>query len=335
VVIHVKGSRGEAETTVPVPEISDKTTGIRRFNTPQWWALGGVALMCLALLRFRQSRTVIVAGFMVVAAIYVVAVVVASRRPTRATPEMIVSMPGDGRLHIELPGKVDDLVEDHGYLMHLFAVREPDMDVLLHLHPKETAPGQFEAALPSMAPGTFLIFADVVHSTGELETYTATAGLPVEAGHVLGGDDSEGVVPGLSHGDVATGPGTQTIRLADGYSMALDLTTPLYARRGQLLRVSLLDPAGAPPADMELFLRMQAHAAVFKTDGKVFAHIHPTGTIPTTAPGTAMAGMDMPSTPASEVSFPFGFPSAGRYRLFVQMKHGGVVETGAFDLQVR
>jgi len=43
----------------------------------------------------------------------------------------------------------------------------------------------------------------------------------------------------------------------------------------------------------------------------------------------------MTSEPASEVSFPFGFPSAGRYRIFVQMKHGGVIETGAFDLQVR
>jgi hypothetical protein len=34
------------------------------------------------------------------------------------------------------------------------------------------------------------------------------------------------------------------------------------------------------------------------------------------------------------VSFPYGFPTAGHYRIFVQMKHGGTVETGAFDAQV-
>lgn len=31
------------------------------------------------------------------------------------------------------------------------------------------------------------------------------------------------------------------------------------------------------------------------------------------------------------VGFPYGFPTAGAYRIFVQMKHGQTVETGAFD----
>ena len=335
VVIHVRGTRGEAETSVPIPVISDTTTGIRRFNRPQWWVLGGVVLICIALLLFRQSRTVMVAGFVVVSVIFGVAIVIASRSPGRVTPEMKVSLLGEGRLQITLPGKMDDLVDDHDHRMHLFAVRQPEMDVLLHLHPKVIAPGRFEVTLPSMAPGKFLLFADVVHRDGQLDTFTASAGLPVQAGNVLSGDDSEGVVPGISQAEALSGPGTTTIRLADGYGMTLDLPMELHARSGQLLRVVLLDPAGAPPADMELYMGMQAHAAVFKTDGTVFAHIHPTGTIPMAAYSTNMGGMDMTSEPASEVSFPFGFPSAGRYRIFVQMKHGGVIETGAFDLQVR
>jgi hypothetical protein len=45
--------------------------------------------------------------------------------------------------------------------------------------------------------------------------------------------------------------------------------------------------------------------------------------------------MSMPSEPVSStVEFPYGFPSAGRYRIFIQMKHGGTVETGVFDVDV-
>jgi hypothetical protein len=45
-----------------------------------------------------------------------------------------------------------------------------------------------------------------------------------------------------------------------------------------------------------------------------------------------MSGMQMPgSALPNEVSFPYGFPAPGRYRIFVQMKHGSVIETGVFD----
>ena len=34
------------------------------------------------------------------------------------------------------------------------------------------------------------------------------------------------------------------------------------------------------------------------------------------------------------LAFPYGLPSAGSYRMFVQMKRAGQVETGVFDLVV-
>ena len=54
-----------------------------------------------------------------------------------------------------------------------------------------------------------------------------------------------------------------------------------------------------------------------------------------------MSDMSMASdTPVTEpiaptVTFPYGFPSPGRYRIFIQMKHGTTVETGVFDAEVR
>jgi hypothetical protein len=47
-------------------------------------------------------------------------------------------------------------------------------------------------------------------------------------------------------------------------------------------------------------------------------------------PGMTMDGGHLPSS----VSFPYGFPTAGRYRIFVQMKHASTVETGIFDATV-
>jgi hypothetical protein len=36
-----------------------------------------------------------------------------------------------------------------------------------------------------------------------------------------------------------------------------------------------------------------------------------------------------------EVRFPYGFPQAGDYRIFVQIKRAGRVETGVFDAHVQ
>jgi len=38
---------------------------------------------------------------------------------------------------------------------------------------------------------------------------------------------------------------------------------------------------------------------------------------------------------APTVTFPYGFPQPGRYRIFIQMKHGATVETGVFDADVQ
>ena len=89
---------------------------------------------------------------------------------------------------------------------------------------------------------------------------------------------------------------------------------------------------------------MLGHVAVTNDDGSVFAHLHPSGSISMAAMqkfaeknGAVVEGGHaahvMPAP--GDLSIPFAFPKAGRYRLWVQMKHDGRVITSAFDADVR
>jgi hypothetical protein len=53
----------------------------------------------------------------------------------------------------------------------------------------------------------------------------------------------------------------------------------------------------------------------------------------TSANGNGAATMDMQPMGKllPEVSFPYGFPKPGEYRMFVQIKRAGRIETGVFD----
>ncbi len=104
---------------------------------------------------------------------------------------------------------------------------------------------------------------------------------------------------------------------------------------------------------MQPYMGMAGHAAFVKTDGTVFAHVHPEGSAAMAAvmlanPAPKDAMPDMPSMTgmshppgitedpdANAVSFPYGFPTSGHYRIFVQMKHNTTVETGVFDANVQ
>ena len=50
--------------------------------------------------------------------------------------------------------------------------------------------------------------------------------------------------------------------------------------------------------------------------------------------GMDHSGMRMTQALPPEVSFPYGFPKPGNYRIYVQVKRGGRVETGIFDARV-
>jgi hypothetical protein len=234
----------------------------------------------------------------------------------------------------------DSYLLDHGKVMHLYAIREPDMDAAFHLHPTLVDGKDFRDALPAMPPGHYQLYGDVVHASGFPETLLATVAIPAGMpGRALDADDAEAFPAPISAGELRP-----SYKLPDGYTMVWDKPATLTADDAYSFTFHLLDPTGKPATDMQPYLGMAGHAAFVKTDGTVFAHTHPEGSAAMAdvmladesldgMPG--MASMNPPGPIAPDVSFPYGFPSAGRYRIFIQMKHGGTVETGVFDAEVK
>jgi hypothetical protein len=244
-----------------------------------------------------------------------------------------IDKPGHMELRITDPGwlplrKLDDLVPDHGHLMHLFLVRWPGMQQVFHLHPEQTEPGYFTLSLPSLPRGNYRIYADIVHDSGFGETAVGDVVLPDIAGHALTGDDAGG--PSLPR---------------DGYSMVwvhetapTEKTKPISATQLNLFSFEIVGPDGKPVNDLEPYMGMGGHAEFVKEDGSVFAHVHPTGSVPMASvaiasPAAMMAMHEM--KPGPVVSYPYGVPTPGKYRIFVQMKRAGKVETGAFEFTAR
>ncbi len=237
----------------------------------------------------------------------------------------------------------DDYLPDHGHLMHLYAIRWPQMDAAFHLHPTLAAAGDFRDQLPAMPPGHYRLFGDVVHRNGFPETLLATVDIPANMpGTALSPEDAEALPPPISPTLLAA-----AYKLPDGYTMVWDRPATLTATTPYAFHFRLLNPAGHPATDMQPYLGMAGHAAFVKTDGTVFAHTHPEGSAamadvmlanaslnPENPGDPAQMSMPAPEKLPPAVDFPYGFPTPGRYRIFIQMKHASTVETGVFDAQV-
>ena len=244
------------------------------------------------------------------------------------------------------------LIPDHGHLMHLFLVREPAMDRFYHLHPDRTGAMTFAENLPPMASGHYKAFADIVRASGFPDTLVADLEVPELSGKPLAGDDAEADAPALA----VAGQFRASAPLSNGARMIWERdSAPLVSDRLLWFKFRVEDAAGMPATDLEPYMGMAGHAEFIRSDFSVFAHVHPDGSIPMAAfnlaeatlgstsspnpsPVPQMSGMAMPgmsSSPRScEISFPYGFPKPGLYRIFIQVKRSGRIETGVFDATV-
>jgi hypothetical protein len=145
-------------------------------------------------------------------------------------------------------------------------------------------------------------------------------------------------------GEAALEAPTSSFALADGPSVIWQRgPNPIVEGEERVLTFTAQDASGAR-LTLEPYMGMLGHVAITHEDGSVFAHLHPAGSISMAAfqrfadkAGQSMAADDhahMTAAPG-ELSIPYAFPKAGRYHIWVQMKHGGRVITAAFDANVR
>jgi hypothetical protein len=379
VLINVAGAHGAAQMSVPVPSAA-------RLMLPMPPALGALLLtLAIALgigaisivgaaaresrlapgspatpeLKRRGWRAMAITGVLVAAIFYLAfAWWSADARSYAAVtklfkpPTLALTIIDGNRLAIRpspddkvwLQYKVmDGIVPDHGHLMHLFLVRTPALDRIWHLHPNRQGDGTFVDALPSIQPGRYAVFADIVDQSGFPWTLVGSIDLPQINGSPLSGDDSGGDAPALTpSSDSAVDvldDGTRVVWHRDNAAIC--------ANAPMILRFEVQDQNGKPATDVKPYMGMAAHAEIVSSDLQVFAHIHPSGSVPMAAlmmastnssdsmAGMNMSDMNMNATPISpELSMPYGLPSTGHYRIFLQFKRADKIETAHFDTVV-
>ena len=275
----------------------------------------------------------------------------------------------------------DTLVADHGKLMHLFLLREPDFKAFAHLHPVRRDAQAFENVLPPLPSGDYQLYAEITHENGLSETLTAKVSLaapaarapqskggsnmlnevfcqsvPAPVGNApqpfaLDADDSWHTSPASEAAPVSR---MKVSPLMGGAYMTFQNAEALVENRETSLRFAVSDSEGHP-ATLLPYMGMLGHAVVRRTDGAVFTHLHPLGTISMAAEeilarreleanasaNEASATNNLPATiprnsgTNNTVAFPYAFPRSGDYRLWVQVRTPGQVLTGVFDVQVQ
>ena len=250
-----------------------------------------------------------------------------------------------GKTVLRLEAALDPLIPDHGKLMHLFVIDSATMTSFAHLHPSPVDSSTFSAVLPPLPPGNYRLYGDVTFETGQTHTLVGSVRL-------TSADSAAAAAAGPGDRDDAWRVSGASARLEDGSTMELLAdSTPLRAGKDVTLRFRVRAPNGAA-ATLEPYLGMAAHAVIVKSDGSVFVHLHPAGTVSmaaqevfalrdrgdTTQTGhlrlPADSAMQHAMPLASEFSFPYVFPRGGTYRVWVQVRRAGRVLTGVFDCSV-
>ena len=188
-----------------------------------------------------------------------------------------------------------DFEVEHERRMHMIVVRR-DLTGFQHLHPRMGPDGTWRTRLRVADAGAYRVFADF--SRGG-------------ASHTLGVD------LGVS-GTLRTAPLPAPARIARTGGYVVE-SGGGAARAGHEDVVAFRVRRGTRPvADLQPYLGARGHLVALREGDLAYLHVHP------------LDG----ATDGGTVRFRVEWPSAGRYRLFLQFRHEGRVRTAAFTVEV-
>ena len=189
---------------------------------------------------------------------------------------------------------VTEFDELHERRMHLIVVRR-DGTGFSHLHPEMDAAGTWSIPVEFGEAGAYRAFADF-SVAGKQHTLAADL-------FVSGGEFEARPFP-------APAPATRT---DDGYEVRLRVGDAEPGTPTSLTFVVTKD--GAPVEDLAPYLGAKGHLVALREGDLAFLHVHP-------------------EERGDGIVFSATFPTAGRYRLYLQFKHEGAVHTAEFTVEV-
>ncbi|MET0602025.1 MAG: hypothetical protein ABW167_08565 [Baekduia sp.] len=190
---------------------------------------------------------------------------------------------------------VRDFATEHTKRLHLIAVRR-DLTGFQHLHPRQDADGTWSTDLELPDAGAYRVFADF-RPAGAAATTLASDVL-------VGGAFAPRALPA---------PATTT--RVDGYDVTLRADD---AKAGHEATLTYTVGRDGRPVAVEPYLGASGHLVALRAGDLAYLHVHP-------LKGGAEDG---------RIAFAATYPSAGRYRLFLQFRHAGRVHTAALTQEV-
>jgi hypothetical protein len=215
--------------------------------------------------------------------------------------------PGEpGQLRFQIVGDegraVREFEIEHEKRMHLIVARD-DLTGFQHLHPRMDADGNWTTAITLPQPGTYRVFADFKHE-GKNQTL------------------AQDVITATGAAARQTLPAPSPMATThDGYEVEL---TSADTPAGEPTELGFEVTRGGEHVEVDDYLGAKGHLVALREGDLAYLHTHPSGG----QHGEGHAGLE-------PIRFETEFPTAARYRLFLQFKHEGEVHTAAFTRRVR
>lgn len=208
----------------------------------------------------------------------------------------------------------DDFRVEHEKRLHMIVVRR-DTAVFRHVHPTMRADGTWEVDVDLAEPGVYRAYADFTTGDGK-RTLAADLFVP--------GDFAPRALPApRATGRAVDGAGSS----ADRIDVTLD-APPIRAGRETQLTFAAIR-GGRPLEALEPYLGAKGHLVALRDGDLAYLHVHPTE-----GEGHEHGSSGDAEPHADETSFAATFPTAGRYRLFLQFKVDGRVRTVDYTVEV-